>query len=201
MGITGGIGSGKTAVTQILKKEWNATVIDADELARRAVEPGSQGLKSIKAAFGDDVVKEDGSLDRNALGAVVFQDENQRQLLNSIVHPIVAQLFAEEVEAARNAGASWVVYDCPLLIEENLLHLVDQAWLVRAPEKKRIERIVARNGISPQEAQARMAAQMKDEEKEPYVRVILWNDGSLESLKQVVLELWEKYFKILLSIE
>jgi dephospho-CoA kinase len=201
LGITGGIGSGKSVVAGILNKEFGVSVIDADALARRAVEPGSLGLSAVVEAFGTTVLRENGSLDRKALGSIVFRDEDKRRQLNAIVHPQVERLFYQALEEEENKGATWVVYDCPLLVEEKLFHQADQIWLVRATDETRIQRIVQRNAISREDAMARMEAQMPDDEKEPFVHVVLWNDGSLESLRNTVLQLWAKYFKIHLSIE
>lgn len=200
LGITGGIGSGKTAVAKILNRELGTPVIDADDLARKAVEPGTPGLTEVVEAFGPAVVLEDGSLDRKALAAIVFHDEKARKRLNGIVHPQVEALFYKRVEEEKQKGTSWLVYDCPLMVEEKLFHQADRIWLVRAPEKERIRRIVARSGITEEEAKARMDAQMPDEEKEAYVHSVVWNDGSMEALSRVAVHLWEKSFKILLSI-
>lgn len=194
IGITGGIGTGKSVVSKILKEELNLDVIDADELARKAVEQGSLGLKRITEEFGTEVLKKDKTLDRKALGDIIFNDESKRNALNSIVHPEVARLYAAEIEKYRSLRREYVIYDCPLLIEASLAKKVDVVILVRADRQTQVRRIMERNGVSIEEANRRVDAQMPGDEKEKYADIILWNDGSLEELKRAILSMWRNLF-------
>ncbi|MBF7097835.1 dephospho-CoA kinase [Alkalibacter sp. M17DMB] len=198
MGLTGGIGSGKSEISKIFSKNIKISVIDADLLARKAVETGSEGEKQIFKFFGDSVIDEGGRLDRKVLGSIVFNDRSKLEILNTIVHPIVEKLFYEKVKHLTEKGEKFVLYDCPLLIEENLFHQVNKVLLVRAPIEDRIYRIIQRNNISREEALKRIKAQLDDETKEKHADYIFWNDGTLDELKASVIHLWEKVSKIYL---
>lgn len=201
LGITGGIGSGKSEAARLLKEAFHVPVIDADQLARKAVEKGTRGYQAVVQHFGEGILDEKGELDRKALGALIFDDLEKRRALNAIVHPQVEALYYEKVEEEKKRGTRWLIYDCPLLIEENLLYQVDQVWLIRATLENRVSRITTRSGLSPEQALQRIQAQMPDEEKERYAHVVVWNDGTLEELGRILVKLWENSFKILLSIE
>lgn len=201
LGITGGIGSGKSEAARLLKEAFHVPVIDADQLARKAVEKGTRGYQAVVQHFGEGILDEKGELDRKALGAMIFDDLEKRRALNAIVHPQVEALYYEKVEEEKKRGTRWLIYDCPLLIEENLLYQVDQVWLIRATLESRVSRITTRSGLSPEQALQRIQAQMPDEEKERYAHVVVWNDGTLEELGRILVKLWENSFKILLSIE
>lgn len=201
LGITGGIGSGKSEAARLLKEAFHVPVIDADQLARKAVEKGTRGYQAVVQHFGEGILDEKGELDRKALGALIFDDLEKRRALNAIVHPQVEALYYEKVEEEKKRGTRWLIYDCPLLIEENLLYQVDQVWLIRATLESRVSRITTRSGLSPEQALQRIQAQMPDEEKERYAHVVVWNDGTLEELGRILVKLWENSFKILLSIE
>jgi dephospho-CoA kinase len=187
VGLTGGIGSGKSTVAAMLA-ERGAVVVDADDLARRAVETGTPGFDRVREAFGETVVGPDGSLDREALAALVFRDPDARRKLESIVHPEVARLFLEERQ--RHEGTHQVlVYAVPLLVENGLQGMFDVVVVVTADEATRVARL-QRRGLEAQAARDRMAAQLTDAERERVADVLIRNDGSMEELVRRVDEVW-----------
>lgn len=189
VGLTGGVASGKSAVAAQLAK-LGAVVIDADKLAREVVAPGTDGLAQIRQAFGQAVLTPDGSLDRAALGALVFSDEAQRLTLNAIVHPLV-RAEANRLRAAA-ANEAVVVEDIPLLVESGQADRFDQVLVVQAPPEARIRRMVEDRGWSVAEAKSRMAAQASDADRAAIADHLLINDGTLEQLQAHVSELFEK---------
>jgi dephospho-CoA kinase len=189
VGLTGGIGSGKSTVAALLAGR-GAIVIDADAVAREVVQPGTEGLDAIVERFGPSVVTGDGTLDRPALAALVFADRDARSALNAIVHPRVAARIAELLEQA--AGASGpeqlVVIDVPLLVESNVDRGYHAVVVVTAPEAVRIERLVAR-GMDAEDARARIAAQASDEERSARATHVVDNSGDLPDLAARVSDL------------
>jgi dephospho-CoA kinase len=190
--LTGGIASGKSTVAARLA-EHGAVVVDADRLARQVVEPGTPALAAIAERFGASVVRADGSLDRGALGAIVFADERSRIALNAIVHPAVwrraRELFAQAEENDPNAV---VVYDVPLLVEAatgRQLHF-DRVVVVHAPVRERIRRLVEVRGFSEQDASARVNAQASDDERLAVADVVIDASDSLEDTLRQADELW-----------
>jgi dephospho-CoA kinase len=188
--LTGGIGSGKSTVARMLSGR-GAVVIDADDLARRALEPGAPGLVRVRDRFGPDVVAQDGSLDRRALADAVFADADARRALESIVHPAVVRLFAEELERHRGTDAI-VVYQIPLLVESGTAPAFDVVVAVSADESVRIDRVVADRGMTDREARERLGAQASEPEREAIADIVLRNDGTLEDLERRVDELWHE---------
>lgn len=187
VGLTGGIGSGKSTAARMLAAR-GAVVIDADALARKAVEPGTPAHAAVIEAFGAGVVAPDGSLDRRALAAVVFADEARRRELETIVHPEVRRLFLEAVERHRDTGAV-IVCDSPLIVEIGLKDAFDVLVVVTAPSDVQIERLVER-GMTEDDVRARMAAQLPPDEKAELADVILDNEGTEEELEGQVERLW-----------
>ncbi len=190
VGLTGGIGSGKSAVSTLLAHA-GAGVVDADGIAREVVAPGSEGLEAVVTAFGAQVLQPDGALDRPALGARVFSDEQALARLNRIIHPLVGRRTRELVAAAELAGVGVLVHDVPLLVESGLgpgYHLV---VVVDAPVPLRLERLVER-GLPQEHAEARMAAQAGDAERRAAADAWLDNGGSREDLRRQVEQLWER---------
>jgi dephospho-CoA kinase len=186
VGLTGGIGSGKSEVARLLAAH-GAVVIDADQLAREVVEPGTPGLAQVVAAFGPDVLGPDGRLDRKALAARVFSDGAALARLNAIVHPLVAERGAELVAEAPVEAV--VVHDVPLLVENGLEDAYDLVVVVDAPEEARLARLAAR-GLTDKDARARMAAQAPREERLAAADYLVVNDGDLVDLRVRVDELW-----------
>ncbi len=185
LGLTGGIGSGKSTVARMLAAR-GAQIIDADALAREAVAPGSPGLAAIRARFGEDVFAPDGTLDRKALGARVFADPELRQVLNGIVHPEVARLAMVRIQALREAGAGVIVYDVPLLYENSLERILPEVIVVDAPLEVRHARLFTRDGLSPEAVDARIAAQIPLEEKVRRADAVIDNGGALEATEAQV---------------
>ncbi|MFE9921449.1 dephospho-CoA kinase [Streptomyces sp. NPDC005774] len=187
VGLTGGIGAGKSEVSRLLV-ECGAVLIDADRIAREAVAPGTPGLAAVVAAFGEEILTEDGSLDRPGLGAIVFADEGKLALLNSIVHPLVGARSRELEEAA--AEDAVVVHDVPLLTENGLASLYDLVIVVDASTETRLERLVGRRGMSEEDARARMAAQATREQRREIADIVIDNDVPLDELARRVKDIW-----------
>lgn len=188
VGLTGGIGSGKSAVAQRLA-ELGAIIIDSDRLAREVVEPGTPGLSEVVDAFGPSVLAPDGSLDRAALGRRVFGDDAARKRLEGIVHPLVRQRAVELAAAAPPDAV--VVNDVPLLVEAGLADQYELVIVVFASASHRTERLVRDRGMSPDDAAARMAAQATDDERHAVADIEIHNDGTLEELRSQVDRVWE----------
>jgi dephospho-CoA kinase len=186
IGLTGGIGSGKSTVSQLLVQR-GAVLIDADLLAREVVEPGTPGLAAVVDAFGGYVLAADGSLDRPALAAVVFADPEARRRLDGIVHPLVRQRAAELVAAA--PADAVVVQDVPLLVETGQASAFDLVLVVEADAGSRVGRLVER-GLTEADARARIAAQATREQRRAAADVVIDNDGDLAGLQTQVDRLW-----------
>lgn len=180
-GLTGGIGSGKSLVASLLR-ERGVPVVDADELAREAVAPGSEGLTQVLAAFGTEMQGSDGQLDRKRLAALVFADETARKRLNSLTHPQVRRLSQERFAELDRQGVPLAGYDVPLLFEVGLDAVLRPVVLVAASVETQVERIVARDGLSVAEARARIAAQLPLAEKRKRADYVLENDGTRAEL-------------------
>ncbi|OGQ16790.1 MAG: dephospho-CoA kinase [Deltaproteobacteria bacterium RBG_16_71_12] len=181
IGLTGGIAAGKSAVARMLAAA-GVPVVDADLLAREVVVPGSDGLRAVAARFGDGVLTADGGLDRKKLGAIVFGDAAARRDLNAIVHPAVARLALERLEALRQSGAPVAVYEVPLLFENDLDAAMDATLLVAAPEDVQLRRLASRDGLDDDAARARLAAQLPQDEKRRRATATVENDGTLAEL-------------------
>jgi dephospho-CoA kinase len=189
IGLTGNIASGKSEVARMLA-DRGATIIDADELAREAVEPETQALKDIIKRWGKDVLNQDGGLDRAALRQIVFADQNELDALNRIVHPGVTRLRDREIARARERGDPIVVCVIPLLFERNIVEEFDAIILVDAPRPVRLERLVATRGLEETEAMNMIASQMPAELKRARADFVIENDGSLDKLERDVDALW-----------
>lgn len=187
IGLTGGIASGKSTVA----KRWvehGAIEIDADQLARAVVAPGSKGLDEIKQTFGADILQPDGSLDRAKLGAMVFGDEIKRHALNAIVHPLVRTRAREILDALPKDAIA--IYNVPLLVEAKVDHDFDLVVTVEAPEEEQIKRMIKHRGMSAAEAKARIAAQAKPVERAAVADVILNANQDINLLLRDADELW-----------
>jgi dephospho-CoA kinase len=191
IGLTGGIASGKSAVSQMLS-ERGALVIDADKVGHEAYAPGNPPYEGVIEAFGRDVVAADGSIDRRALGAKVFGDDGQRQKLQDIVWPWMRATMNQRLAALREQGESVVVLEAAVLIEADWIPLVDEVWLVVAGRAVARERLMARNGFSAEDADRRIDAQLTNEERARYAQVIIDNSGTLEDLERRVEEAWAR---------
>ena len=189
VGLTGGMGAGKSTVSRILERR-GAVVYDADVLARQAVLPGTPGYTKVTELFGPEVIGQDGEIDRQTLAGRVFSDHEARTALESIIHPEVFRLLSEGVEDHRDSDRI-VVFDAPLLVETGFHDVCDSVVLVTASTDAQIERVVRERGLTEDAVRARLAAQRSDADKERVADFVIRNDGSLEDLERSVDELWE----------
>ncbi|MEU9128629.1 dephospho-CoA kinase [Kitasatospora sp. NPDC048540] len=189
IGLTGGIGAGKSEVSRQLA-ELGAVIVDSDLIAREAVAPGTDGLRAVVAEFGTGVLLADGSLDRPALGRIVFADPDRLAALNAIVHPRVRARSAE-LEAAAGPG-DVVVHDVPLLAENGLAPLYDLVVVIDVPDDIRLDRLVRLRGMAEDEARARMAAQATREARLAVADLVIDNSGPLADLAPRVQEVWQR---------
>jgi dephospho-CoA kinase len=183
VGLTGGIGSGKTAVTDLLD-ELGAVVVDADVLAREVVAPGSEGLAEIVRAFGSDVLAESGALDRPAMARRVFGDDEARRRLEAIIHPRVRRRAAE-IEASAD-GAAIVVHAIPLLVETGQAGRFDQVVVIDVPEELQMRRLTRTRDMDEEEARSRIAAQASRQQRLAVADIVIDNSGSLDDLRREV---------------
>lgn len=191
IGLTGSIACGKSNVSATLA-ELGAAIIDGDLLSREVTAPGGIALPAIREAFGDDVFLPDGTLNRRALGSAVFGDEEARQRLNAIIHPMVIRLTRERIEQARKAGAPLCVLDMPLLFEAGMEHLCDRIWCVWLPRELQLQRLIARDGFTREEAEARLRSQLSADEKAARAHVVIDTSGSIEYTKSMIPALYAK---------
>ncbi|WP_149360859.1 dephospho-CoA kinase [Lolliginicoccus suaedae] len=187
VGLTGGIGAGKSTVSTRLA-ELGATIVDADKIAREVVEPGTPGLAELVEAFGPDILTSDGTLDRPALAAVAFSDDQSRATLNGIVHPRVGARTAELIAAAPPDGI--IIHDIPLLIENGLAPTCHLVLVVHAEEDQRVHRLTSSRGMPESDARARIAAQATDEQRRAAADIWLDNTEDREHLLQQVTAAW-----------
>ncbi|MEU2657632.1 dephospho-CoA kinase [Streptomyces sp. NPDC007325] len=189
VGLTGGIGAGKSEVSRLLVS-YGAVLIDADRIAREVVEPGTPGLAAVVDAFGADVLTADGTLDRPKLGSIVFADPERLAALNAIVHPLVGARSAE-LESAAGPG-DVVIHDVPLLTENGLAPLYDLVVVVDASPETQLDRLVRLRGMTEEEARARMAAQAGRAARREIADLVIDNDGPLDALEPQVRKVWDE---------
>jgi dephospho-CoA kinase len=189
VGLTGGIGSGKSAVSRLLARH-GAVVVDADLIARDVVKPGTPGLAAVVAEFGEAVLLPDGTLDRPALGRRVFADPPALARLNAILHPLVAEEAARQFSAAERAGTPVAVHDVALLVENGLQDLYDDVVVVAASPETQLDRLVRLRGMDEADARARIAAQAPLADKVAVASYLIDNDGPLEDLASQVERVW-----------
>lgn len=187
LGVTGGTGVGKTEVCRILQ-EQGGKIIDADRITRRLQEQGQPVYEEIVSRFGTEILKEDGTLDRKKLGGIVFHDREKLAALNRIVHRRVSEEIKKQVEAYRREGSvPFVVLDVPIPVEEGFFDTADRIWAVIANDDLRIRRLRSRMGLTEEEAERRIAAQMTNREYEAIADVPIENESGREELKKLVL--------------
>lgn len=188
LGLTGGIATGKSTVTAMLR-ERGIPVIDADQIAREVVEPGKPAYESIVRYFGEEILLPDGQIDRAKLGEIVFSDEAERQKLNAIVHPEVRRVMREQAEEAEKNGATIVFLDIPLLFESRLQHMVDKVVVVYAPAEMQLARMMERDEFDEEQAKKRLRAQWPIEQKKEEADFVIDNTGSREETEKQVEQL------------
>ncbi|SJZ72550.1 dephospho-CoA kinase [Trichlorobacter thiogenes] len=191
IGLTGGIATGKSSVAALLA-EQGAEVIDADQLARDAVAPGTAALQRIVELFGQQALLPDGSLNRQAVREMVFSEPAKRQLLEAILHPAIKELALQQIEQARIRGCDVVVYMAPLLIEANATDRVDEIWVVTVRPEVQLARLMARDGCDQKQAEQIVAAQMPLAEKERFGVVVIDNSSSLEATRHQIEAAWQQ---------
>ena len=189
IGLTGGIASGKSTVSDILR-QLGAWIVDADKLARQVVEPGQPAWQDIVAIFGEGVLLHDGHLNRKAVGDMIFGDERIRQQLEAITHPRIRQAASEQLKEVALRGFAVAVLDVPLLIEVGWTDMVDTVWVVYVDSPAQIERLMERDGLDREQALARIASQMRLQDKLQYANVVIDNSNGLEETRQQVVAAW-----------
>lgn len=188
IGLTGGIASGKSTVSAMLR-ELGAEVLDADVIAREVVEPGTPGLEEVARRF-PGVVGPDGRLDRQKLGARIFADAAERSALNAILHPRIQQAFLEKTQALAERGVEQVIYDAPLLVENKLHQWMDGVIVVDVPREVQVQRLMARNGLTQEQAEERLASQLPLSEKKKVATWVVDNSGELANTRAQVEAVW-----------
>ena len=182
IGLTGGIGSGKTTVSGFLE-ELGAEVIDADKVGHVTYLPDTPAWRDLIDTWGEDLLQPNREIDRKKLGAIVFSDPANLEKLNSIVHPRMRDIMNDRIEAFRDEGKQVVVVDAAILIEAKWTSLVDEVWVTAAPEDVVVQRVMARNGWEEEQVRSRMASQMPPEERQSYADVVIDTDATLDEVR------------------
>jgi dephospho-CoA kinase len=200
IGLTGGIASGKSTVAVLLERQ-GAAVVDADRLAREVVEPGEEALAAIVAEFGAKVLNSDGSLNRAALGEIVFADPAARRTLEGITHPAIRKRAQERLDRLEQTGTPVAFYVAPLLFEAGLAPRFKEIWVVSVTPETQLERLMARDGLERAAALARIASQMPMEEKRERGTLVIDNSGTRDDLEAEVLRVWRKEIEKELTVQ
>jgi len=191
IGLTGGIGSGKSTVSKMLA-ELGAPVIDADKVAQSTYAPGAGAYEDVIAAFGQGIVAADGTIDRTKLGPIVFADPAQLKRLTDIVWPRTLERMRELTAEMRTRGEKLpIVIEAAILIEANWMPIFDEIWLVSASRERVIARVERDRGMKPEQTEARIRAQLSDEERQRYAKLMIRNEGTIEELRAEVKRVWE----------
>ncbi|KGR83258.1 dephospho-CoA kinase [Lysinibacillus odysseyi] len=183
IGLTGSIASGKSTVAKMLEG-YDLPIVDADLVARQVVEPGTETLAKIAEAFGEGVIKKDGTMDREKVGSIIFHEPAKRKMLNDIIHPAIRVEMIRQKEEYLKQGAPHVIMDIPLLFESKLQHFVEKILVVSVKEKVQLERLMKRNLLSEEEAKARIASQLPISVKEKGADAVIYNNGDIETTAQ-----------------
>ncbi len=193
IGLTGGIGSGKSTVSQYLA-EFGAMVIDADKVGHEALRT-TEVKQEIVAAFGREVLTPDGEIDRKKLGAIVFSNPESLSSLNGIMHPRMRAMMVDRIEKCRQEGVAVVIVEAAVLLETEAdwTSLVDEIWVTESPEVEVVKRITEQRGLSEEQVLARIRSQLSQEERAKQANVVINNDGNLGEVKAIVKELWERF--------
>lgn len=191
IGLTGGIGSGKSTVSKYLA-ELGAAIIDADKVGHEAFQPGTEAWREVVATFGRDILTPQGEIDRKKLGAIVFDNPVALAQLNGIMHPKMGDMMKAQIDEYRRQGVAVVVLEAAILIEANWTPLVDEVWVTTAPESVVLERLKKQRGLAEEQTLARIRSQLSSEERLKHADVVITNEGNLEEVKARVKELWSK---------
>lgn len=192
IGLTGSIASGKSTVANMLK-EYGLPIVDADVVARLVVEPGTPTLQKIVEAFGEEALTEEGTMNRQQIGAIIFHDEEKRKLLNSIIHPAIRQEMLRQRDEYIENGAKTVVMDIPLLFESKLQHFVEKILVVSVSEETQLNRLMERNLLSEEDAKARISSQLPLTIKEQGADAVLYNNGTIEETAKQLEDILRKW--------
>lgn len=192
IGLTGGIASGKSTVSRMIRDSGIA-LIDADVFAREVVEPGEDAYSQVVSHFGEGILHGDGTLDRKKLGAIIFNDEKERSVLNGIVHPAVRKKMNDQKAAYRDEGREAVVLDIPLLFESKLTETVDRILLVYVSEDVQVKRLMERDGSTKEEAMSRIRSQIPLSEKRPHADAVIDNNGTTEETEKQLFETFKQW--------
>tara|TARA_B100001245_G_scaffold221728_1_gene193310 strand:+ start:27 stop:623 length:597 start_codon:yes stop_codon:yes gene_type:complete len=190
IGLTGSIGTGKSEAARQLEA-LGASIISADQVGHEAYTPNTEAWEQVVAAFGDDILQDDGEIDRRKLGAVVFSDPGQLEKLNQIMHPRMARMVADKIEELRDQGAEVVVVEAALLFEAGWDSLVEEVWVTDSTEQVVIERLKQRNGMSEEEARKRISSQMGRTERLERSDYVIENSGDMATLGSTIKKLWD----------
>lgn len=193
IGLTGSIASGKSTVARMLK-EFKLPIVDADIVARDVVEPGTPTLAAIVETFGEGALREDGSMNREYVGQLIFHDPSKRKMLNDIIHPAIREEMIRRRDEWIAAGEQTVIMDIPLLFESKLQHFVEKILVVSVTDEIQLERLMARNGFSKEDALARIRSQLPMSVKEQGAHAVIYNNGTEEQTKEQlesILRKWE----------
>tara|TARA_B100001750_G_scaffold248338_1_gene278533 strand:+ start:7828 stop:8451 length:624 start_codon:yes stop_codon:yes gene_type:complete len=191
IGLAGGIGSGKSSVSGMLKN-LGAIIIDADKLGHEVYLPGTEGLREVVLEFGEDILSSNGEIDRRILGSKVFGSPEAMAKLNAIVWPRIKNKVTELIEENSQLGTEVLVLDAAVLIEAGWTSVVDEVWVVTAPVDQIISRLESRNGITEEQAMSRINSQMTTEQRVEYADIVIENDNSLDELMSSVQHIWNK---------
>ena len=191
IGLTGGIGTGKSLVSDFLKNQ-GAALVNADLLGHEAYYPGTPGFQQVVDAFGKGIVGVDGNVDRKKLGPIVFSDPEYMDRLNGIMHPLIKDMIVDRLTEIASSGGEIAVVEAAILLEAGWKPLFDEIWVVTASAEEIITRLESRNNLSREDAQQRIDSQMSSEERISYADIVLENNGTIEKLKERVEELWKE---------
>ncbi len=191
IGLTGGIGSGKSTVSQCLA-ELGAVILDADKVGHEAFKPSTEAWREVVAAFGRQILTPSGEIDRKKLGEIVFSQPESLSRLNQIMHPRMYDMMQAQIEEYRRQGVDVVVLEAAILIEANWTSLVDEVWVTVAPEATVLKRLKEQRGLAEEQTLARIRSQLSAEERAKHADVVINNDGELDEVKAKVKELWAR---------
>lgn len=192
IGLTGSIASGKSTVANMLK-DYGLPIVDADVVARLVVEPGTPTLQKIVEAFGEEALTEGGSMNRQKIGSIIFNDKDKRKQLNSIIHPAIRQEMLRQRDAYLENGSKTVIMDIPLLFESQLQHFVEKILVVSVSEETQLNRLMERNQLTEEEASARIASQLPLSVKEQGADAVINNNGTVEETAKQLEDILRKW--------